>query len=276
MTEERIKKIVREKYGKVASERQSCCGPSSCGCGSPSATSAISRKIGYTDDDLKVVPEGSNLGLGCGNPVALASLKPGETVLDLGSGPGFDSFLAARRVGSTGKVIGVDMTAEMLAKARENAQKGGYTNVEFRLGEIEHLPVADSSMDVIISNCVINLAPDKEQVFREAFRVLKPGGRLMISDTVLLQPLPETIMKSVAAYVGCLSGAIEKQQYIDLVKTVGFQNVEIQKENPLSIDCMLNDPTARAVLDDLEMPPEMVERIGEYISSIQLSGSKPR
>jgi SAM-dependent methyltransferase len=285
MTDEQIKKKVRESYGKMAREQQSCCGPSSscCGpttrsscCGPSVTTSDISRKIGYTDEDFRAVPEGANLGLGCGNPVALASLKPGETVLDLGSGPGFDSFLAARRVGPTGKVIGVDMTPDMLTKARTNAKKGNFTNVEFRLGEIEHLPVADNSVDVIISNCVINLAPDKEQVFAEAFRVLKPGGRLMISDTVLVQPLPEQVQRSVAAYVGCLSGAIEKQKYLDMARAAGFQEVHIQKESPLSIDCMLNDPTAQSILEEMQLPPEMVNKIGEFIASIQLSGTKRR
>ena len=206
MTDDQTKKMVRESYGKIAQSGGSCCGPSGCGCGTAGAMDEISRKVGYADEDLQAVPAGANLGLGCGNPIALASLKPGETVLDLGSGPGFDCFLAANRVGPEGRVIGVDMTAEMLARARENARQGQYTNVEFRLGEIEHLPVANGSIDVIISNCVINLAPDKGQVFREAFRVLRPGGRLMISDTVMLQPLPEPVQRSVGAYVGCLAG----------------------------------------------------------------------
>ncbi len=214
---------------------------------------AISRNVGYADEDLRAVPAGANLGLGCGNPIALASLKPGETVLDLGSGPGFDCFLAANRVGPEGKVIGVDMTAEMLARARENARAGQYTNVEFRLGEIEHLPVADASVDVIISNCVINLAPDKEQVFREAFRVLRPGGRLMISDTVMLKRLPEPVQQSVGAYVGCLAGAIDKQTYLDLVTAAGFGDVQILEESPVSIECMLNDPAAAAIMEQMDL-----------------------
>ncbi len=275
MTDERIKEKVREGYASVARGQQSCCGPSTCGCGSSNRADALSRQIGYAEEDIQGVPKGANLGLGCGNPVALASLKPGETVLDLGSGPGFDAFLAARRVGPAGRVIGVDMTPEMLLKARENGRKGGYTNVEFRLGEIEHLPVADNSVDVIISNCVINLVPDKAQVFREAFRVLKPGGRLMISDTVLVHPLPEPILRSAAAYVGCVSGAIEKEKYVGLVKAAGFRDVDIHKETSFSIDCMRNDPTAQAILEDAQVPEEMVGRIGESIASIQLSGKKP-
>src|SRR4030043_1269161 len=209
MDKEEIRKVVREGYAKIVKQDSSCCDPvkSSC-CGSTDLAQDISRNIGYTEEELKAVPEGANLGLGCGNPVALASLKEGETVLDLGSGAGFDCFLAANKVGNQGKVIGVDMTPEMLDKARENARKSDYENVEFRLGEIETLPAADNSVDVIISNCVINLAPDKGRVFKEAFRVLKPGGRLMISDIVLTKELPDAIKNSIEAYIGCLSGAI--------------------------------------------------------------------
>ena len=208
MKETDVKKIVREGYARIARGGGSCCSSGGSCCGSAGMTESISKKIGYSDEELTSVPEGANLGLGCGNPVALAALKEGDVVLDLGSGAGFDCFLAANKVGSGGKVIGVDMTPDMLEKARENAHKGGYTNVEFRLGEIEHLPVADSHVDVIISNCVINLSPDKPAVFNEAFRVLKPGGRLMVSDIVLLNELPAFIKSSVAAYVGCVSGAM--------------------------------------------------------------------
>ncbi|MDD5289463.1 MAG: arsenite methyltransferase [Dehalococcoidales bacterium] len=181
---------------------------------------------GYSPDDLRSVPEGANLGLGCGNPVALASLKKGEVVLDLGSGAGFDAFLSANRVGKTGRVIGVDMTPEMLETARENAKKGGYKNVEFRLGDIESLPVDDNSVDVIISNCVINLSPDKPAVFKEAYRVLKSGGRLMVSDIVLLKELPASLKESAEAYIGCVAGASKKDEYLKMVKDAGFKSVK--------------------------------------------------
>ncbi|OPY43923.1 MAG: Protein-L-isoaspartate O-methyltransferase [Methanoregulaceae archaeon PtaU1.Bin222] len=253
MTEEKIRERVREGYARVAQQQCSCCGPSPSCCGSVESVDTIAQKVGYSDEDLAATPEGANLGLGCGNPVALASLKSGETVLDLGAGPGFDCFLAARRVGETGKVIGVDMTPEMVERARETARKGDIRNVEFRLGEIEHLPVADNSVDVIISNCVINLSPDKPQVFREAFRVLKPGGRLMISDTVILKPLPDFVRQSMAAYVGCVSGAMRKQEYIDTVEAAGFVDVKIVKETPFSLDCIQNDPMAQDVAGNLQI-----------------------
>jgi arsenite methyltransferase len=231
--EKTIKKEIKNRYGNIARTGGSCCGPGpACGC--PSA-SEDARNVGYSDDDLSAAPDGANLGLGCGNPVAIASLRDGETVLDLGSGGGFDAFLAAGKVGPGGRVIGVDMTPEMIERARGNAKQGGYSNVEFRLGEIENLPVDDNSVDVIISNCVINLAPDKGKVFAEAFRVLKPGGRFMVSDTVLERPLPEEIQNSVSAYIGCVSGALKKKDYISLLHSAGFAQVAIVKEDPLDI-----------------------------------------
>jgi ubiquinone/menaquinone biosynthesis C-methylase UbiE len=189
---------------------------------------------------MNAVPEGANLGLGCGNPVAMASLKEGEVVLDLGSGAGFDAFLASPRVGKTGRVIGVDMTPEMLEKAMANARKGKFSNVEFRQGEIEKLPVEDHSVDVIISNCVINLSPDKEAVFKESFRVLKPGGRLMVSDLVLVKDLPDTIKESVEAYVGCLAGAIRKDEYLKFIKLAGFQDVKVISQSNYPVDAMFD------------------------------------
>jgi len=274
MEEKEIKKAVREGYAKIANQGKSCCTPASSCCGSPAMAQEISKKIGYTDEDLKAVPEGANLGLGCGNPVALASLKKDETVLDLGSGAGFDCFLAAQNVGAKGKVIGVDMTPEMLDKSRENARKSKYKNVEFRLGEIENLPVADNSVDVIISNCVINLSPDKARVFAEAFRVLKPGGRLMVSDIVLLKELPEVIKKSVAAYVGCVSGSVMKDEYLRLIKKAGFKDVSILEESYFPIDCLANDPTAIAIVKDVNITPEKLEEAVNAVASIKVKGVK--
>jgi SAM-dependent methyltransferase len=206
LKEENIKKIVRNRYTKVAKTNGSCCGSKASCCSAPT-NKQVSSMVGYSQEEMDSVPEGANLGLGCGNPTALASLKEGERVLDLGSGAGFDCFLAAKKVGLQGKVIGVDMTPEMLDKARANAKKGNYTNVELRLGEIENLPVADNFVYVIISNCVINLAPNKRRVFEEAFRVLAPNGRLIVSDIVLLKKLPESIQSNVEAYAGCVAGA---------------------------------------------------------------------
>jgi len=225
-----IRKYVRERYAGIARQGTSCCGPAtSCGCGG--ATESDSRKIGYSAAEIGAVPPGADLGLGCGNPVALASLRKGEVVLDLGSGAGFDCFLAAREVGTEGKVIGVDMTPDMVEKARENARHGGYLNVEFRLGEIENLPAADRSVDVVLSNCVINLSPDKGKVFSEAYRVLKPGGRVMISDIVLTADLPEAVAGSLAAYAGCVAGALRKEEYLRLMEVAGFRNVRVVQES---------------------------------------------
>lgn len=264
-----IKKIVRESYGKVAQQESSCCG--ACG-----PTPDVSQKIGYTNEELAAVPQGANLGLGCGNPTALASLKEGETVLDLGSGAGFDCFLAANKVGQNGKVIGVDMTPEMVAKAQENARKGNYTNVEFRLGDIEKLPVSDNSVDIVISNCVINLAPDKKQVFKEIFRVLKPGGRLMISDIVLLEKLPDSIRKSVEAYVGCIAGAVEKDTYLAFIKEAGFNEIKILAENTIPIESMIDDPMVKKIMDDLKMPKELFQKLATSIASAKIFGLEPR
>lgn len=274
-TGEEIKKVVRDGYARIARRDTSCCTSVSSCCGSVDVPKDIGEKIGYTEEDLEAVPEGANLGLGCGNPIALASLKEGETVLDLGSGAGFDCLLAANKVGENGRVIGVDMTPEMLEKARENAEKGNYGNVEFRLGEIQNLPVAENSVDVVISNCVINLVPDKRRVFTEAFRVLKPGGRLMISDIVLLKELPDVIRNSIEAYIGCVSGAIMRDEYIASIEAAGFQEVKIVGESLISSDCIVNDPTAQAIAESSEITPENVEEIWNSILSINVYGVKP-
>jgi arsenite methyltransferase len=273
--QEEVKKVVREGYAKVAKGSGSCCGPKSSCCGAAPTAEDVSRRVGYSDDEMAAAPEGANLGLGCGNPIALASLKEGEVVLDLGSGGGFDCFLAAKKVGSKGRVIGVDMTPEMLDKARENARKAGVANVEFRLGEIENLPVADGSVDAVISNCVINLAPDKARVFAEAFRALKPGGRLMVSDLVLTAPLPKAVQDSAVAYVGCLAGASLKSDYLRAIQQAGFEKVEVASEEAFPVELMQNDPTAQAVVKDLRVSREEVERIAGTVVSVKVSARKP-
>jgi SAM-dependent methyltransferase len=231
-----VRTTVREHYGKVATRDagSGCgCAPTCCSTGRDPASSSpnpaeLSQALGYSATDTESVPDGSNLGLGCGNPLAIASLKPGQVVLDLGSGAGFDAFLASAAVGPNGRVIGVDMTPEMLAKARKNMDDGGYTNVEFRLGEIENLPVPDNSVDVIISNCVINLSPEKPRVFREAFRALKQGGRLAISDVVAPAPLPEKIRQDLALHAGCVAGASVVSDLRSMLEAAGFRNIRIQ------------------------------------------------
>jgi len=219
-----IRAAVRERYGAIAEGK-------GCGCGTGEAGSTCcTSELTYSAGEKAAIPEGANLGLGCGAPVGLAGPKRGETVLDLGSGAGVDVFLAAREVGPEGRVIGVDMTPAMVDRARVNAAREGYTNVEFRLGEIEHLPVPDASVDVIVSNCVVNLSPEKEQVFREAFRVLKQGGRMLLSDLVLERPLSPETRESIEAYVGCIGGASLRGEYLSLIRDAGFQNVEVVRE----------------------------------------------
>lgn len=245
MDKKKVKKVVREAYGKIAQELQGC---GSCG----SNPKELAKSVGYSDEELKNIPEEANLALSCGNPTALASLKDGETVLDLGSGAGFDSFLAASKVGQKGKVIGVDMTPEMIEKAKGNAKKNGIKNVAFRLGDIENLPVEDNSIDVIISNCVINLSSDKLKVYKEAYRVLKLGGRIAISDIVLLKELPKRIKENMKAYVGCVGGAILIDEYKRIVEASGFKDIEITIKNTSScIAPDTKDPIGRAILDGL-------------------------
>jgi SAM-dependent methyltransferase len=269
--EEEIRKVVRDGYATIAKSGSSCCSPTS-SCCSTNASQEISKGIGYTEKELEAVPEGANLGLGCGNPVAFTSLREGETVLDLGSGAGFDCFLAANKVGKSGKVIGVDMTPEMIEKAREHARIGSYENVEFRLGEIENLPAADGSVDVVISNCAINLAPDKERVFKEAFRVLRPRGRLLVSDIVLSKELPSSIRDSMQAYVSCLAGATMKDEYLQIIRKAGFQQVRIIDERPFPVEFVVNDTTGRAprksrIVDE-------AKELASSVLSVSVSGVK--
>ena len=226
---DRIKKIVRDRYAEIAKKpAASCC---SCGCGADSER--ISRSVGYSEDEVRSVPE-ANLGLGCGNPVALGEIRKGETVLDLGSGAGIDCFLASRKVGPKGRVIGVDMTEEMIEKSRAIARKHGYSNVEFRTGDIEKLPVEDCSVDVVISNCVINLSPDKQRVFREAFRVLKSNGRMYVSDMVLLKELTQEQRSDEELIAGCVGGALLKDEYIRIIKDAGFDVTVLSEDREIS------------------------------------------
>jgi arsenite methyltransferase len=273
MKEENIKKEVRNRYANVAKTSGSCCASSSC-CSAPPSNKQVSKLVGYSEEEMNSVPEGANLGLGCGNPTALASLKEGERVLDLGSGAGFDCFLAAKKVGKQGKIIGVDMTPEMLDKARANAAKGNYTNVEFRLGEIENLPVADNSVDVIISNCVINLAPNKKRVFEEAYRVLAPNGRIMVSDIVLLKPLPEAVQKDVEAYAGCIAGAELKDQYLDLIRQAGFGEVTVIDEKSYPLEFIISEDAFKGTLDRLNLSPEELKATANSAVSIKVSAVK--
>jgi len=273
---EKLRKAVRKGYAKVAKQETSCCTQASSTCGCTTSTSAeLSKRIGYSQQEIDSVPEGANLGLGCGNPVALASLRKGETILDLGSGGGLDCFLAANKVGRKGMVIGVDMTPEMIDKARSNIAKFRHKNVEFRLGEIENLPVADNAIDVVISNCVINLSSNKGRVFEEAFRVLKPRGRLMISDIVLLKELPEVIRHNVEAYIGCISGAVLKDEYIKTIRAAGFKDVRIIEETRFPLEYMVDDPTVKEIVKKLKIPPGKIRGIAESVVSVKICGVKP-
>jgi ubiquinone/menaquinone biosynthesis C-methylase UbiE len=251
MAEQEVKEFVKKRYGEIAETGTTCCGPS-CTCGPSALDTAL--QLGYSKEELESIPETSNLGLGCGNPTALAGLNKGETVLDLGSGGGIDAFLAAQKVGSKGKVIGVDMTEKMIEKAQNTAIEKRYENVEFRQGEIENLPVEDNTIDVIVSNCVINLSPDKEKVYREAYRVLKPKGRILISDIVTEEELPDEVKKSFDAWAGCVAGALERNEYLDIIKKSGFKNVKIVSESTF----------------DFEVSPELKGKI----TSLQVEAKK--
>ncbi len=269
-----IRDAVKERFAATA--RQS----SSCGCSKKENylddrfIQTASKVAGYTDHELQKVPEGANLGLGCGNPVALAAIKEGDTVLDLGSGAGVDCFLAANIVGDRGRVIGVDMTPEMIDKAKENAWNNSYRNVDFRLGEIENLPVDSSSVDVVISNCVINLSTDKPRVFREAYRVLKPGGVLMVSDMALLEDLPEYVHNSVEAYVRCVGGAMLKERYIDAIKQAGFDEVSVVGESRFPAELIAEQPVLKDLIKKMNVPANEVERLGQTVVSLKVSARK--
>ncbi len=255
-TYDEIRSAVRQQYGSIARGVGGCCAPGTCG---PNAKGSLA--LGYSAEELAAVPEGANMGLGCGNPRAIARLREGETVLDLGSGAGFDCLLAAQQVGPKGQVVGVDMTPEMVTKARANARQLGATHVDFRLGEIEHLPVADSSVDVVISNCVINLSPDKEQVFRDAFRVLKAGGRLAIADVLAVRPLPQAMKREVAARPGCIGGAADVAAVEALLGKVGFERVRVT----------LGEDSHVFIRDWI--PGSGLE---EYVASASIEATKPR
>lgn len=274
-----IRELVRDGYARVAAGSGSCCGPkSSCGCsgGQAPAPDELAKHIGYSEAELRALPDSANMGLSCGNPNALAALKPGEVVLDLGSGGGFDIFIAGRKVGPTGRAIGVDMTPEMLATARKNAvayrQQSKLDNVEFRLGEIEHLPVADNSVDVVLSNCVINLSPDKPQVWREIARVLKPGGRVAVSDLALIRPLPQAVQQMVEALVGCIAGAVLMSDTERMLREAGLTDIEL-KAKPDYVKALehFEDPLYRKIAEHL--PPGTTA--ADFITSLDIQARKP-
>ena len=273
---ESVRQAIREGYCQIAQKDGSCCSGVSC-CGSNAEDSAqLAKYVGYSAEELAALPEGANMGLSCGNPNALAALKPGEVVLDLGCGGGFDVFIAARKVGASGRAIGVDMTPEMLAKARKNIgpyrERSGLNNVEFRLGEIEHLPLADHSVDVVISNCVINLSPDKPQVWREIARVLKPGGRLAVSDLALLRPLPTAILKMVEALVGCVAGAVLVSETERIVRAAGLTDIQLNpKTDYVRAMTDWNDPLYKRIVAHLPAGSGP----GDYITSLEVTARKP-
>ena len=270
-----VRKTVRSAYGEIAKTSGSCCGSSPSCCGSSSAD-ALARRIGYSEEDLASLPGGANLGLSCGNPTALASLGDGETVLDLGAGAGFDAFIAARRVGPSGRVIGVDMTPEMVERARANAgafrEQAGLDNVEFRLGEIENLPAGDGTVDVVLSNCVINLSPDKARVWREAFRVLKPGGRICVSDLALLRPLPEALRRSAEALVGCVAGAALVEETRRMLEEAGFVEIELTSRTG-GIDAMSR--WSDSFYRTLEEGMRAGEKMSDYVTGLEIAARKP-
>jgi len=270
-TREDIRSAVRARYARAATEDDSCCGPSCCGDGTNATTTAES--VGYTAAELQDLPADANLGLGCGNPTAIAELEEGQTVLDLGSGAGIDCFLAARRVGPAGRVIGVDMTPEMIQRARANAEKGSFPQVEFRLGEIEALPVADGTVDVIISNCVLNLSPERDRVLAEAARVLRPGGRLVVSDMVSERPIPRIVQGSLDAIAACLP--TPRATYVEEFRAAGFAEVAISAERPYPVDYILADDGVQAFVEAHPEARAELEAFAGSISGAVITGLMP-
>ncbi|MGV8125730.1 MAG: arsenite methyltransferase [Methanothrix sp.] len=275
MKEKEIKRAVKEGYARIAKQATSYYSSQE-GSGYFDNLEDICKRIGYSEEDISAAPPESNLGLGCGNPVALAAIKEGERVLDMGSGAGFDCFLASSLVGPSGQVIGVDITSEMVDKARANARKGGYENIDFRQGDLENMPVADSYVDVVISNCVINLVPNKRLVFKEAFRVLKPGGRLAISDVVLTRELPDFVKNSTKAYIGCLAGAIMKQEYLQIIANVGFTDVSVAAESSFPVQSLLGESSGSAAIEMPQFSLEQEKEIAESVLSIKVNARKPK
>ena len=275
MKEKEIKRAVKEGYARIAKQATSYYSSQE-GSGYFDNLEDICKRIGYSEEDISAAPPESNLGLGCGNPVALAAIKEGERVLDMGPGAGFDCFLASSLVGPSGQVIGVDITSEMVDKARANAKKGGYENIDFRQGDLENMPVADSYVDVVISNCVINLVPNKRLVFKEAFRVLRPGGRLAISDVVLTRELPDFVKNSTRAYIGCLAGAIMKQEYLEIIANVGFSDISVAAESSFPVQSLLCESRGSAAIEMPQFSPEQQKEIAESVLSIKVNARKPR
>lgn len=260
-----LRRAVSEGYARIAEGH---------GAAEAAHARATSERLGYSREQLDAVPEGANLGVGCGNPTAIDALRPGDVVVDLGSGAGFDALPAARQVGPTGRVIGVDMTDAMLCKARENAEKAGARNVEFRKGHIEDLPLEDASVDVILSNCVINLSPDKARVYAEAYRVLRPGGRAMISDLVLDRPLPEAVLDSLDAYIGCVGGAALRSDYLETIRKAGFSEVRVEREAHFATALDLGDARVREVIDRLGISDDEAKSHADAIVSLHILARK--
>ncbi len=275
MDDREIRNAVRDRYASVAKGGGGCCGGGSClESLAEDGAKQRSRQLGYSEEEVSGVPEGANMGLGCGTPVAFSELKDGETVMDLGSGGGFDCFIAAKAVGASGRVIGVDMTSQMIEKARDNAERGGYENVEFRLGEIEHLPAADGEVDAIISNCVINLVPNKRRAFAEAYRVLKPGGRITVSDMVLTREWPKGLQKTLTAITACIAGAVTKDEYLAAIEAAGFAEIAVNGETDAT--AMLGgEGYFQELASQFGLSPEDIDAAKGLVVSIEVSAAKP-